>query len=451
VHDRVTLARRLLATCTAALLLTCGHQAPPEVAPGGGAPQAEAARPAAPVVAAPSPAVPPAAPEPEPGGGVEPEIAIGLVVGATDLTVSSEAPVTVTDTMGTVIPGVPPAQAWAVVPEGAGLVLVSPDGWRSQRRTEFRLAPTSPATSLTVGQHSYRGRLLLRRDNRGLTVINQLGVESYLAGVLSAEMGRRDSSDLEAVRAQAVISRTFALKNRGKRRQDGFDLNATVADQVYGGVTTETPLAWQAVRGTTGQVLTWQGGLIDAFFSSTCGGRTAEGTEVYAGADRPYLQSVADVDANGQAYCRVSPRFRWQEEWTGDSLRGILRRTLPVTAGVAPASVTRVVDVRVTSRTVSDRAGRVEINLGDRVLAVSGPDIRLTLRPSPGQVLRSSAFTLTESRSGGQVDRLVADGRGSGHGVGFCQWGAVGRARAGQDYRTILRAYFTGTDIQRLY
>ena len=165
-------------------------------------------------------------------------------------------------------------------------------------------------------------------------------------------MGRRDSSDIEAIRAQAVISRTFALKNRGKRTADGFDLNATVADQVYGGVTTETPLAWWAVRGTTGQVLTWQGGLIDAFFSSTCGGRTAEGTEVYVGADRPYLRSIEDVDADGQAYCRISPRFRWREEWTGDSLRDILRRTLPVTTGVSSGEVNRVVDVRVT---VADR------------------------------------------------------------------------------------------------
>ncbi|MFI5209442.1 MAG: SpoIID/LytB domain-containing protein, partial [Gemmatimonadales bacterium] len=254
-------------------------------------------------------------------------------------------------------------------------------------------------------------------------MINQLGVESYLAGVLSAEMGRRDSSDIEAIKAQAVISRTFALKNRGKRRADGFDLNATVADQVYGGVTTETPLAWWAVRSTTGQVLTWQGGLIDAFFSSTCGGRTAEGTEVYVGADRPYLRSIEDVDPDGQAYCRISPRFRWSEEWTGDSLRDILRRTLPATTGISSAEIARVVDVRVTARTVSDRAGRVEINLGSRVVSVSGPDIRLTLRPAPGQVLRSSGFTLTETRSGGQVERLVADGRGSGHGVGFCQWG----------------------------
>ena len=395
------------------------------------------------------PQVPP--PAPEPVGGIEPEIAIGLVVGATNLTISSEAAITVTDTMGTPVPGLPASQAWAVAPDGAGLTLVGPDGWRSDRRTELRLAPTSPATTLTFGTRQYRGRILLRRDARGLTVINQLGVESYLAGVLSAEMGRRDSSDIEAIKAQAVISRTFALKNRGKRRADGFDLNATVADQVYGGVTTETPLAWWAVRSTTGQVLTWQGGLIDAFFSSTCGGRTAEGTEVYVGADRPYLRSIEDVDPDGQAYCRISPRFRWSEEWTGDSLRDILQRTLPATTGISSAEIARVVDVRVTARTVSDRAGRVEINLGNRVVSVSGPDIRLTLRPAPGQVLRSSGFTLTETRSGGQVERLVADGRGSGHGVGFCQWGAVGRARAGQEYQAILRAYFTGTDIQRLY
>jgi len=432
----------------AAALMTCSRATPPEVAPQPEAAPTAAAPEAAPPLA-PVPEMPP--PAPEPAGGIEPEIAIGLIVGAASLTVSSEAAITVTDTMGTPVSGLPASQAWAIAPQGPGLMLVAPDGWRSERMTGLRLAPTSPAMTLTVGTRSYRGRILLRRDGRGVTAVNQVGVESYLAGVLSAEMGRRDSTDLEAMRAQAVISRTFALKNRGKRRSDGFDLNASVADQVYGGATTETPMAWQAVRGTSGQVLTWQGGLIDAFFSSTCGGRTAEGTEVYAGADRPYLRSIEDVDANGQAYCRISPRFRWREEWTGESLRDILRRTLPASTGVSSAEVSRVVDVLVTSRTVSDRAGRVEINLGSRVVAVSGPDIRLTLRPSPEQLLRSSGFTLTETRSGGQVERLVADGRGAGHGVGFCQWGAVGRARAGQDYRTILRAYFTGTDIQRLY
>ncbi len=292
---------------------------------------------------------------------------------------------------------------------------------------------------------------MLRRDARGLTVINQLGIESYLAGVISAEMGRRDSSDIEALRAQAVISRTFALKNRGKRRADGFDLNASVADQVYGGATTETPLAWWAVRGTTGQVLTWQGGLIDAFFSSTCGGRTAEGTEVYAGADRPYLRSIEDVDLDGQAYCRISPRFRWHEEWTGESLRDILRRTLPATTGVSSAEVSRVVDVRVTSRTVSDRAGRVEINLGNRVVAVSGPDIRLTLRPTPEQVLRSSGFTLTETRSAGRSNAWwrTAGERGTGSDSASGErWGGPARART---TRPSSRAYFSGTDIQRLY
>lgn len=443
---RAILSRWLLALGAAASALTCTRSSPPEPGPEAPptAPAAEAGPPPAPVPVEP-------APEPALAGGIEPEIAIGLVVGAPNLMVSSEAPVTVTDSAGTPVPGLPNSQAWSVVPDGAYLVLVGGDGWHSMRSVEFRMAPTSPATTLTVGVRRYRGRIILRRDRRGLTAINQLGVESYLAGVISAEMGRRDSADIEAMRAQAVISRTFVLKNRGKRRADGFDLNATVADQVYGGATTETSLAWLAVRGTTGQVLTWQGGLIDAFFSSTCGGQTAQGTEVYAGADRPYLQSVRDLDPDGQAYCRFSPRFRWRQEWTGDSLRAILRRTLPATAGIDPANINQVVDVRVTVRTVSDRAGRVEINLGDRVVAVSGPDIRLTLRPAPDQVLRSSRFTLTETRSGGRVSSLVADGSGAGHGVGFCQWGAVGRARVGQDYTTILRAYFTGTDIQRLY
>ncbi|MGE5231702.1 MAG: stage II sporulation protein SpoIID, partial [Deltaproteobacteria bacterium] len=80
-----------------------------------------------------------------------------------------------------------------------------------------------------------------------------------------------------------------------------------------------------------------------------------------------------------------------------------------------------------------------------------GPQVRQVLRSTSGDILRSTAFDLTLSRAGPRVTRLVAEGRGNGHGVGFCQWGAVGRARAGQDYRQILGAYFPGTDLERLY
>jgi stage II sporulation protein D len=303
--------------------------------------------------------------------------------------------------------------------------------------------PASGSLMSVAGRY-YRGSASVLRDRTGLTVVNRVSLEDYLAGVVSAEMGKREPADREALAAQAVISRTFALKNVGKRRLEGFDLYPTVVDQVYGGVWAETQLGWEAVRETAGQTLTFNGIPIDAFFYSTCGGQTAAGTEVFAGANRPYLQSVPDTDENGQAYCRLSPRFRWREEWTGDQLKTILR-------GIRPTPFREVRSVQVVARTPSDRVARIAIGVDQDQLTFDGPAVRQILHPVNEPLLRSGAFTLTESREGGLLTGLVADGRGSGHGVGFCQWGAVGRARAGQDFRQILAAYFPGTSLERMY
>lgn len=402
--------------------------------------------------APPEPEGPAPSPElPAPQGVSEPEIRVGLVTGAGKVVLRSSAPLTLLGPEGGLIGDAPPATAWTVVTDGSGLALIAPDGWRSARQAGITVAATSPATSINLGERGYRGRLELARDDRGITVVNRLGVESYLAGVLSAEMGKRDSTDTEALNAQAVVSRTFAIRNLGKRRAVGFDLYASVSDQVYGGIASETPMAWDAVRQTTGQVITWQGALIDAFFHSTCGGRTADGTEIFVGANRPYLKSVADVDENGQAYCRISPRYQWRQEWTRAELVATLQKTLPDEGLVPAGSVTDVRAVRVVSRTVSDRADKVEIDVGTRIVTVSGPDIRQVLRMSGDALLRSTRFSLSEQYEGTRLVGLVADGGGAGHGVGFCQWGAVGRARAGQQFPQILQAYFPGTELQRLY
>ena len=202
---------------------------------------------------------------------------------------------------------------------------------------------------------------------------------------------------------------------------------------------------------TRGQILTSGGAPIDAFFFSTCGGHTAEGTEVFPDANRAYLRSVPDLAPDGTAYCSISPRFRWQEEWSGDALLATLRRTLPAAIGVSIGEVRTVRDVRVTGISASGRVSRLTIDVDHSSVNVEGPLVRQVLRPAPGDLLRSSSFTLTATGAGRRVTRLVADGAGAGHGVGFCQWGAVGRSRAGQDYQQILAAYYPGATLEHLY
>jgi stage II sporulation protein D (peptidoglycan lytic transglycosylase) len=390
-------------------------------------------------------------PDERPAASAEPELRIGLEVGASSTTIGGGDDLVITDPSGARIAAVPAGEQWRVVPAGSGIEL-QPPGRAGPGRTEMiAVVATDPRNLVRVNGRTYRGLVELVRDSAGLTVVNRLFLEAYVAGVVSAEMGRRNQTEFEALKAQAVVSRTYALRNLRRRAALGFDLHAGVADQMYGGSASETPEGREAVGLTRGQTLTFDGRPIDAFYYSTCGGQTADGVEAFRAASRPYLHSFADVDEHGQAYCRISPRYRWREEWTGEALRMTLRRTLPATLGVGPDQASVVRDVWVAQRTGSGRVGQLGITLRADHLMVEGRVVRQVLRPASGELLRSTAFTLTASRSGQEITRLVAEGSGAGHGVGMCQWGAVGRSRAGQDYQRILAAYFPGATLQRLY
>ena len=367
------------------------------------------------------------------------------------MTIAGTAGLSVSDPSGARLAQIPEGELWRLAVRGTGLVAVSPDGGAIAPSEVLEISSPRPDGLVRVNGRAYRGSISAVRDRTGLTVVNRVPLESYLAGVVSAEMGRRSTAELEALRAQAIVSRTYALRNLGRWKAQGFDLYASVSDQVYGGAGTETPEGRTAVEVTRGQILTYGGEPIDAFFYSTCGGRTAEGTEVFRAADRPYLHSVPDVAEDGSAYCSISPRYHWHEEWTGEALRATLRRTLPAAGGAAGREIAEVRDVRVAYRTPSGRVGRLSIGLRREEVQVEGPRVRQVLRPASGEILRSSAFTLTVTGAGRRVTRLAADGAGAGHGVGFCQWGAVGRARAGQDHERILAAYYAGAVLERRY
>ncbi|HKR98187.1 MAG TPA: SpoIID/LytB domain-containing protein, partial [Candidatus Dormibacteraeota bacterium] len=383
-------------------------------------------------------------------------VRVGLLVGASSATVSSSAGLSVSDPSGARLAEIPAGESWRIALGGAGLVALAPGGAATIPSEVLEItSPSANAPPLLNGR-PYRGTIIALRDRTGITVVDRVPMEAYLAGVVSAEMGRRSPEEQEALRAQAIVSRTFALRNLRRWQAQGFDLYATVADQVYGGAAAETPEGRAAVDVTRGRVLTYGGAPIDAFFYSTCGGRTADGTEVFRGANRPYLRSVPDVGPDGIPYCSLSPRFRWHEEWTGEALRATLGRTLPTvplggSASSAPVDVSEIRDVRVSYRTGSGRVGQLTVALLRGDVTVDGPAVRQVLRAANGEVLRSSNFSLTVTRDGAQVTRLAADGAGAGHGVGFCQWGAVGRSRVGQDYPQILAAYYPGAVLERLY
>lgn len=311
-------------------------------------------------------------------------------------------------------------------------------------------SPDSNGTILIDGK-AYRGILELSRGADGVQVVNRVDLEDYLVAVVGAEMGRRTPEEQSALEAQAVASRTFALRHLDRDGLRGHDLLADVSSQVYGGVASELPLARIAVEHTRGEILTVDGEPIDAFFSSTCGGHSESSGAVFSGGQRNYLPARPDLAPDGNAWCAISPAFRWQQRWTGAEITAILQRTLAAER-LGTARATDLREVRTLDRTASGRISQLELVGSNGRTVVNGSNtIRRVLAPPGGAMLRSADFTIRITRQGGRIERLEAEGRGYGHGVGMCQWGAIGRARAGQGYAEILMGYYPGVELRRVY
>jgi stage II sporulation protein D len=317
-------------------------------------------------------------------------------------------------------------------------------------RPVIHVMSRAPDGLIRLGGRQYRGAMELRPVGNSVLVINVIGLEAYLAGVVGAELGRRAPGEEAALQAQAITSRTYALRNLGRWREQGYDLASDVSAQVYAGVLHESAMTRAAVESTRGQVLMWQGQPIDAFYSSTCAGHTEAGVAAFAGADRPYLQALPDTAPGGTAWCAISPRYEWTETWTGAQLLRVLQRSL-MAERLASSRASDLRDIEVVERNQTNRIVSLDlIGRGGRT-RVSGQGIRRVLSPVSGGWLRSTDFRIRVSHNGSRIERVVVTGRGNGHGVGLCQWGAIGRARGGQDYLTILMNYFPGTELKQLY
>jgi len=395
---------------------------------------------------------------PQPAAAGEPELRIGLAVGLPNASIggAESGELFVSEAAsGTAVGSIPAGVRWVVRPDSADptrLRLMKPDSTRTEPLRGIAVVNVTENRFAVANGRRYRGRISITSGRGGLTVVNRVNVESYIAGVVPPEIGARRLDEVAAVLAQAVVSRTFAVKNRGRWEAFGFDAYADTRDQVYLGVAVETAQAWDAVRKTAGQVLRYNGEVIDAYFHSACGFSTAGVDEAFGTArTRPYLRPVSDDRGGGHYYCDISPRFRWREEWDGSKLRAILSRTLPALTPLSGDGLQKITDVTVSRTTRSGRVGELRIVFERGDIRIPGPDVRSVLRPEADRTLSSTAFQLTVTKTNGEVTRVVAAGAGSGHAVGMCQWGAIGRARVGQDYRKILTTYFPGTKIEKLY
>jgi stage II sporulation protein D len=302
-------------------------------------------------------------------------------------------------------------------------------GGRIWRRTRDTLVVSSRTGPIRIGDRRYRGDLLVFAGARELVVVNRLGLEQYLWGVVPCEIGPINAETYEAVKAQAIAARTFTLARIGRRQGLGHDLfDSFSRDQEYRGAGAENELARRACEATRGEVLTYKGELVEALYHATCGGVTNTGSQ-------PYLRSVPDTPGRGRpAWCSGARDFEWEATVSADSLAAVLQRlgTLPGRPGVR--------DWRLEKDKASGRVRRATFTLQSGSVTVGGNELRLALG------LKSHAFSVTRRGSG-----FVFKGFGWGHGSGMCQSGAVAMARAGNSAYEILNHYYSGVSLERRY
>ena len=227
-----------------------------------------------------------------------------------------------------------------------------------------------------------------------------------------------------------------------------FDLLPTISDQVYGGVLAENPVCNEAINNTADLVIVFHDSLIYAYYHSTCGGRTANIEDVWENKQPlQYLRSIHDIDEKGEPFCGFSGSFSWEESWSNARLSYIVNR---YSREVFPQKPTAgsIVSVTIDSRFSCGRAHECTIKTTEGSYRYGGDKLRFVLRrDQTGDPVLRSAFIADVSKSSGSI---VMKGRGYGHGVGMCQFGAIGRARAGQSCERILKAYYTGVEVKKI-
>jgi len=285
------------------------------------------------------------------------------------------------------------------------------------------LLTTEKGGQIRLNRVWYRGMLRLAVTDKGrIRVINVIDLEDYLNGVVPREMPPNWPE--EALKAQAVVSRTFARYQMAVNAAREYDISASTTSQVYGGIAAETERTRRAVDATRGRILTFNGRPALTYFHANSGGITEDARNVWRVAI-PYLQSVSD-DCSTRA-----PGADWSAFLSYDQIRDAMSRN-----GIKLESIS---DVETAAHSPSGRAVRMKITHSAGTTVVGGNEFRMMTDPAR---IKSTLFKMERSSQG-----IRLEGRGSGHGVGLSQWGARIMAEGGSPYREILLHYYRGLEL----
>ena len=280
--------------------------------------------------------------------------------------------------------------------------------------------------SIYLGKRLYRGSLQIIRTKEGLLrAINVLDLKNYLKGVLYHEVSNR--WPIEAIKAQAIASRTFALYQAKENKDNYYYLKSDVSSQVYGGVYAEKYRTSKAIEDTEGEALLYKGKILPAFFHATCGGRTEDSSELW----KVKLNPLKGVKGG---FCENSPHYLWKSDIKLSDITDKLKG--------AGYKLSKIISIDIKGRNASGRVKELQINGEGFKTVITAKDLRHILG---GRLIKSTNFTI-------EIKNQAAyfTGKGWGHGVGMCQWGAFAMAKKGKKAEDILKHYYPGAKIVKL-
>ncbi|MFC2103503.1 SpoIID/LytB domain-containing protein [Bacteroidota bacterium] len=303
----------------------------------------------------------------------------------------------------------------------------------------FQLVPAD-GMFIDYNNKSFKGSLRIVGFGNYIDIIN---IENYLKGVISKEMPLGEGMEnYEALKAFAISARTYTI-SKMNNSAGLFDIYADTRDQVYGGNTAEDFISSKAVEETQNMILYYNGEPAKVYYHSTCGGVSEDALNVFPQSKADYLISVKD---GNDPFCNISPRFKWKEEYSEQEFI-----TKLFNAGLISDKSYKLSGVSIKSKFKSGRVNDLEIILvgdnGSTELHLYGNEIRSVLRtPRKNLTLWSTLFTIKILSNG----NIVLDGRGYGHGVGLCQWGAISQSQRGINFEQIIKHYYPGTELGRI-
>ncbi len=339
-----------------------------------------------------------------------------------------------------------------IVPTSNSLLIYNDFRYLEYQKTKsVQLIAETQSSQFEYKDKTYYGDLVfVQSGDSSAQIINKLSLEEYLRGVVPSEIYTTDLQNLEAVKAQAICARTYAINKMNDRQSINFDVYHDTRDQVYKGADVYHINSDNAINDTRGLTLTYQNELAVIFYHSTCGGELEPVQNVFGTNTLEYLSGGMDA-VSDVISCSASPKFRWEETRTLDQLDSsyhqLFGKNLIPEIEKQKDTIDIKLDISVLNRSETGRVKDLRLTTADTSLIINNIVIRRMLGDPSGRTLPSTLFFLSQESD----SSISIHGGGFGHGVGMCQWGAMNMSKRGFKYYHILNKYFPGTLLTKGY